>query len=295
MPKFSMSEKKLKELFPVSTTFTYNYESYTVLECGKPTCAKGEPKTDVYILASSSAGSREFKISFKQTNAHFIENKTTAERAELILGSDWKEIIKKATLNIQDNFASRPLIYKKNYKHTENGSITLGWRYELLKVNSGSLSGVVQLTKEQVMDVYAGINLPSDKKHASVNGKIIENSGVANYILIDDNISDAQSVIDRIVNVEEYVKEHPVVYFACKALNYRTFRKKLEGNRALSVYVDWNVVNGKLDATLNFEEPLLIKGNSVADKLLKCLKELAIDNTDDINCDNVTNPDIIIE
>lgn len=39
------------------------------------------------------------------------------------------------------------------------------------------------------MDVYSGTNLAANKKNASVNGKIIENSGIANYILITNNIS----------------------------------------------------------------------------------------------------------
>ena len=33
---------------------------------GKPTCQKGEPKTDIYILTQSSLDKREIKISYKK-------------------------------------------------------------------------------------------------------------------------------------------------------------------------------------------------------------------------------------
>lgn len=295
MPKFGSSERNIKELFYEGVTFYYDGNEYEVLECGKPTCRKGEPKTDIYILAESKGYEYEFKISFKQTNADFIENKTNAERAKLILGEDWKDIIIDATTKIADAFTSKPLIYKKSYKKTGAGSITLGWKYELLNKCGGDLSGVVSLNREQVIDVYAGTHLPADKRDASVNGRIIENSGMANFMLVDDDVTDAQSVIDSIVSIEEYVSMHPTVYFACKALNYRTFEGKYDGNRPLSVFVDWNIVDGKLDGRLVFDAPLVTKGDGVADKLIECLNVLGIDTTDDIDANTVTNSNIIIE
>lgn len=41
-------------------------EKYKVMFLGKPTCQKGEPKTDIYILAQSSLDKREIKISYKK-------------------------------------------------------------------------------------------------------------------------------------------------------------------------------------------------------------------------------------
>ncbi|MBQ6907198.1 MAG: hypothetical protein IJQ28_02360, partial [Clostridia bacterium] len=145
MPNFGMSERHIKELFECNAIFSYDNTEYRVKMCGKPTCNKGEPKTDVYILAESKNGEMEFKISFKQANADFIENKTSAERAELILGSNWKDIIIDATTGISDAFKAKPLIYKKSHKRTGVGSITLGWKYELLNKSGGDLSGVVHL------------------------------------------------------------------------------------------------------------------------------------------------------
>lgn len=295
MPNFGASERNIKELFYEGVTFYYEGNEYEVIECGKPICRKGEPKTDIYILAETNGHRREFKISFKQTNADFIENKTNAERAELIFGEDWEDIIIDATMGIADVFYAKPLIYKKSHKRTGAGSITLGWKYELLNKSGGDLSGVVNLSREQVIDVYAGTHLPADKRNASVNGRVIRNSGIANFMLVNEDVFDAQSVIDNIVSVEEYVDMHPTVYFACKALNYRTFEGKYDGNRPLSVFVDWNIVNGKLDGRLVFDAPLVTKGDEVADKLLECLEILGIDTTDDIDNNTVTDLNIIIE
>lgn len=295
MPNFGASERSIKELFYEGVTFYYEGDEYEVIECGKPTCPKGEPKTDIYILAETNGHGREFKISFKQTNADFIENKTNAERAELILGEDWKNIIIDATTGIEDAFYDKPLIYKKSHKRTGAGSITLGWKYELLNKSGGDLSGIVNLSREQVIDVYAGTHLPADKRNASVNGRVIMDSGIANFMLVDDDMTDAQSVIDSVVSIDEYVNMHPTVYFACKALNYRTFEGKYDGNRPLSVCVDWNVIDGKLDGRLVFDAPLVTRGDVVADKLLKCLYILGIDTTDDIDDNTVTDSRIIIE
>lgn len=56
--------------------------------------SKGEPKTDIYVLAKDEKDiTREFKISYKKPNADFLENKTSAERAELLFGSHWKNIV----------------------------------------------------------------------------------------------------------------------------------------------------------------------------------------------------------
>ncbi len=295
MPNFGASERNIKDMFYEGVAFCYEGNQYEVIECGKPTCHKGEPKTDVYILAEFNGHKREFKISFKQANADFIENKTNAERAEFILGKEWKNIIIDATTSIADNFYARPLIYKKSHKKTGAGSITLGWKYELLNKSGGELSGVVNLSREQVIDVYAGTHLPTDKKDASVNGQVIKNSGIANFMLVDENITDAQSVINSIVSIEEYVDIHPTVYFACKALNYRTFEERYDGNRPLSVFVDWSVIDGKLNGRLVFDAPLVTKGDMVADKLLKCLETLKINTTDDIDENTVTDSSIIIK
>ena len=294
MLSFGDEERKIRYLLSVGNIFDMYGKKYVITISGKPTCHDGEPKTDIYVLAESETNDiLEIKISFKKENADFIENKTNSERAELLLGSNWQKIISEATRSISARFDNKELIYKVKSGRTEEGSITLGWKYELLNKSGGELSAKVKLTREQVIDVYAGTNLPADKRNASVNEEIIENSGIANYILINDSINTIQEVIDNLIAVDDYVDSNPTVYFACKALNYRTYNQKYDGNRPLAVYIDWNVHDGKLDPALIYDNPLNVKGNAVAEKLKKSMNALGIVTTRDIDDSMVTKPSII--
>lgn len=293
MGDFGDAERRILAFMAEGTEFVFQEKNYKVILSGKPTCHKGEPKTDIYILAKSMSDEVEIKISYKKENADFIENKMSAERAEQLFGDDWANIIEQSTTAISDRFEERMLIYKNKYKRTERGAITLGWKFELLNKYSGDLSGKMLLTEEQVIDVYAGGNLADDKRNAMVSGRVIENSGVANYILMDENVHSAQDVIDKMVPIKEYVKKHPNIYFACKALNYRTFAEKWDGDRPLSVQVYWNAEENKLVPELVYDRPLMVKGNEVAGRLLQYMKALNIKTTDDIDDDNAGTDRII--
>lgn len=286
MGDFGEVERKICSMMTVGTRFSFQGKDYQVRISGKTTCSKGEPKTDIYILAESSDDTVEIKISYKKENADFIENKMSAERAEQLFGADWENLIEQSTMAIKERFLERALIYKNAYRKTKKGAITLGWKFELLNKKSGDLSGKMLLTEEQVIDVYAGTNLSDDKKNALVNGEKIQNSGVANYILMDEHINSAQDIVDKMIPIADYVRMHPEIYFACKALNYRTFARKWDGNRPLSVQVKWDAINDKLVPELIFDEPLVVKGDAMAKRLLKYMHKLNIQTTDDIDEDN---------
>ena len=287
MGDFGAAERRILALMAVGTEFIFEDKEYKVILSGKPTCQKGEPKTDIYILAESVSDKVEIKISYKKENADFIENKMGSERAEQLFGAVWPEVIEKSTTAIRDRFEERMLIYKNKAGRVEKGSITIGWKFELLNKSGGDLSGKMLLTDDQVVDVYAGSNLSDDKKNANVNGKVIEGSGIANYILMDESVNSAQEVIDKMIPIKDYVMMHPEIYFACKALNYRTFAKKWDGNRPLSVQVEWSEIDNKLVPRIVFDKPLMVGGNEVAERLINYMKELNIETTDDINDDNV--------
>lgn len=287
MPDFSDAEKRILKYMKEGKRFIFNNEEFQIIKSGKPVCSLGEPKTDVYILAQSPTKEKEIKISYKKENADFIENKMKAERAEQLFGEDWEVIIEESTKSIKDRFYSRQLIYKEAAGRTEKGAITLGWKYELLNKPGGELSGKIDLTKEQVFNVYSGDNLEKEKRNAYVNETIINNSGVANYILVNNKINSTQSVIDNMVSIEDYIEEHPNIYFACKALNYRSFKRKWDGDRPLSVQVNWTNQNHKLESELIFNKPLTLKGNEMAHRLMEAMKELGIETTDDINDNNL--------
>lgn len=293
MGDFGDAERRILAFMTEGTEFVFQDKKYKVIFSGKPTCHKGEPKTDIYILAESEHDKTEIKISYKKENADFIENKMSAERAEQLFGTDWEGIIEQSTTAIRDRFEERMLIYKNKYKRTEKGAITLGWKFELLNKNSGDLSGKMLLTEEQVIDVYAGSNLSEDKRNAMVCGQVIEDSGIANYILMDEDVHSAQDVIDKMIPITEYVKQHPDIYFACKALNYRTFAEKWDGDRPLSVQVFWDAEENKLVPKLVYDKPLTVKGNEVAGRLLQYMKLLNIKTTDDIDDDNAGTDRII--
>lgn len=290
---FGDAERGILAFMTEETEFVFQNKKYKVILSGKPTCHKGEPKTDIYILAESEYDKVEIKVSYKKENADFIENKMSAERAKQLFGINWELIIEQSTTAIRDKFEERMLIYKNKFKRTEKGAITLGWKFELLNKNSGELSGKMLLTEEQVIEVYAGSNLSEDKRNAMVCGQVIENSGIANYILMDEDVHSAQDVIDKMIPITEYVKLHPNIYFACKALNYRTFAGKWDGDRPLSVQVFWNAEKNKLVPKLVYDKPLMIKGNEVAGRLLQYMKLLNIKTTDDIDDDNAGTDRII--
>lgn len=294
---FSLTEHKIIAMLDACKTFNYNNKKYDIKILGKPTSSKGEPKTDIYIYAENINDNNdniEFKISFKQKNYEFIENKMSSERAEEIFGENWSTILYNSILNIKDKFENKKLIYKNSKGKTEKGCFTLGWKFELLNVKSGNLSGEILLNENQLYDIFAGTNLNDDKKNAVVQGEKINNSGIANSILIEDEYESVEDMLSKIISMDDYVKEHNKIYFACKALNYRSIKRKFDGNRPLSVFVDWKIINNKLNGKLVFNEPLKHRGNEIYDKLMNCFKILNIDDTNDISGDNVEG-DIIYE
>lgn len=286
MPDFGNAERRILNYFKPKTQFIFKGEKFTVINSGKPTCTHGEPKTDIYILAQSQSHQEEIKISYKKKNADFLENKINCERAEQLFGADWRNFIESATKSIKSKFEERPVIYKKKRGRVEKGSITLGWKFELLNKPGGDLSGRMVLTTGQINDIYSGANLSIDKKNASVNKHIIRNSGIANYILVVDKVNSAQDVIEQMMSINKYIEQNSDIYFACKALNYRTFEERYDGNRPLSVQVNWAINNGKLTHELTFNHPLEWNGDKIANNLIECLHNLDVKTTDDLNQDN---------
>jgi len=293
--EFIKAEKLIVDYLKVGSTFNKDGKRYKVVKSGKPKPSKGrgECKTDIYVLAQDEYGiCKEFKISYKKANADFLENKITSIRAKQILGNDYKKIIYKETELLRDRFESRILICKEKHSKTYKGAITLGWRYELVNKAGGELSGKANYTREQVLEVYKGMKLEAVKRDAKVNGEVIENSGVADYILVSDNISCTQDVIDQMQLIEDYVDLHPTIYFVCKAVNYLTLKskgKKWEGNRALAVAVEWSNQENELMCKLDFNNPLSKTANESAGKLIRTMKEVGIETTYDIHSNNVIN------
>lgn len=280
MPNFSDTERRLIDLLKVGAKFKFDGVEYIVSKPScKPTVAKGECKTDVYVQTASVNGDKVFKISVKQQNADFLENKMSYERAVELFGLHADDVIMQATNSIKDNFLKTPIIYFTRKGNTNAKSITLGWKFEFVNKPGGKLSSSMQLTTRQIVDVYSGTSLPEDKKNAIVNGEEIVDSGIADFILVVDQdknitIGDFEK---GLMAIEKFVEtEKPTIYFACKALNYRAEKDKWDGDRPLSVYVDWYIKDAKLVGELRFDEPLHHKGNEIGNIVQNLLAELGI-------------------
>lgn len=280
MPQFSQTEVEIIKLFVPNTVIELEGMKYIIEECAKPRPSSGECKTDVYLKLKTGKLIREVKISIKQNNADFLENKIKYERAKEILGEDVDVILKNSINSLKDKFLKQYLVVFNRYKKTEAKSIKLGWRFEFVNKLGGDLSGKLILSREQVKDVYSGQNLPDSKRNANVNGRVVYDSGVANYILVIDPNSkyNLQQCIDLLTPIDTYIDQHPDIFFVCKALNYRANKDKWEGNRSLFVYVNWNIIDGKMTGKLIFEEPLQKEGNEIGNNVRKILRNLKISN-----------------
>ncbi len=247
--------------------------------------SRGECKTDVYIEAENIVDNskREFKISIKQKNAHFLENKLTKDRALQILGPKFSEIIQKSIEKTKDSFVEEDLVIYEKKGPTQAKSIKMGWRFELFLLKQGNKSDLMILTDEQKLDVFAGTNLSEEKKNSIVAGQIVQNSGVANFVLVVDETvkigNDLDQYFKQLKPIEIFSQESEI-YFGCKAVNYRADKKgniKWEGDRALSVFVDWVLNNDKkLIGKLNFSKPLEMTGHQIGNKLSAVLQEIEI-------------------
>lgn len=279
MSNFGQTERYIRDLFSNVKEFSYDGVKYKVLKCGKPSPNKGECKTDIYVLGENNLGNtREFKISVKQTNADFLENKISLKRAIEIFGNDAQNIIKNALSLIKDDFKNDFLVYFNKYKRTKPLCMKMGWKFEFINKTGGERTGVIPLSEKQKMDIYAGTNLSSEKKNCLVNGEIVENSGIANFILnVDTCDKNLDFYLEKMQPIEEFAKQQNI-YFACKALNFRCDEDKWDGDRPLSVYVEWKLDEKKnLTANLVYDNPLSVKGNQIGNNIRTILKQLGID------------------
>lgn len=284
MPDFVNSEHCIEKLFPIGSRFSFEGKEYEVILSGKPRPSHGECKTDIYIKGVTSDGEvKEIKISIKQKNADFLENKMSLKRAYEILGKDASNIIKQCIVSIEGCFRDDYLICFERNGKTEAHTIKLGWKFELLNKCGGKKSGIIELTESQKYDVFAGINLSDDKKNSCIRNTVIANSGVADYLLevtSGENIS-KEDCLEMMQPIGEYANSQNI-YFACKALNYRYDKDKWDGPRPLSVYVNWFIDNEKLNGQLVFDSPLEHEGHEIGNNLKLLLKKLQIKEFNDL-------------
>lgn len=253
-------EKRLKDLFIPGSTIIYHEKPVTIVSCDKPIYSKGEGKTDIYILLNTG---EEIKISAKQSNADFLQNKITAEWYEANFNnySYLQDIINKA----KPKFLNKQVYYPTAKGRIQANSHTIGWRLDLINKASGELCiELDNITMQQRKAIYYGINLTSKNKDAKINNKIVPNSGIANCLLLNsERYNTAQDIINNLTDVNESDK----IFATFRAVNYRQNEDKIEGCRTLAVPIIWT---SKTDYQIVFDKPLQYK----AGDLLKTYKEV---------------------
>lgn len=254
-------EKRLKNLLK-GAHIIYKEKNHQIIMAEKPSYCAGEGKTDIYVLLDNG---EEIKISTKSTSADFLENKISAIRAEQIFGKDWSSILTNSISSIQNKFYEKQLYYPVKKGNIAAGSYTMGWRLDVINKNSGTLTCPIILTQQQKEEIFLGTALSDTKRHVKVNDLLVLNAGVANRILIDsEKYNSAQEIIDNLIAIENYSID---CYLTFRAVNYRSIENKIDGNRPLAVWVNWEEKEPKII----FDSPL--KYGSKND-ILKKFKEV---------------------
>ena len=302
MPDFVSTERKVLQIFRDNIGRKIDLHGITYLIgdlVGKPRPnGGGECKTDCFVeLINSEANTVQYlKISIKQPNADFTGNKISAEIAENEFGANWSKVIFDHTCSIKEKFFNRKLIFYQKCARVDAGSITLGWRFELMNKSSGELSGKINVNR---LSHYSGDKLSINKRNSLIEGREVTDSGVANIMLecFGKEVNSLSEVVDKLTSIEDYANRMPDLYFACKALNCRTLHSKpfkYDGDRPLCVQVYWeaNSSEKKLVPYILFNSPLQINGKAMRYALVTALRKLGCNNTNQIekNGINVENP-----
>ena len=245
-------------------------------------CLKGNvPSALVGILSLALKIAKVFCFSF-------VENKIKSHRAEAIYCKKWSEIICEQINEIRDNFLAKPLIYFESTGHTERGSFTLGWRYEM--EHNGKRKLQVKVKQDIAAQVWKNKGAQAQYRDGIVDGEKIPFSGMPNFCLTiePDDVKTADDVFRNLVSMDELIQTHGNITAAFLAQNYRSHKHKQEGNkRHLGVWINWKIVNGKLDCEYVFDKPLEMESRPRLENLKDCLKELGIDLEGNFNIDSL--------
>ena len=270
--KASDVEKYIESRFKVGSQVFIDDKDYTVIETAKPSSGDGgEGKTDVYVaLKDDNDNLKELKISIKKYNAGHWENKISTDRFNSIFKDHPEEAVK-----VLDNISQ--VIKEKRTAFDDIGSkkksVTLGFRLDAVQ-KPRVLSTDIKIHPDIQKEILSGANLSNGKRDSYVNGKKVEGSGVANYLLKldpDDSFEEGDDVIDKFIPIDDYVDsgECPM-YFSAAAVNdswSNSSGKYKYENRPLLAYYDLNVDDqGELQEELIVDHSLTTKSKDVRNK-----------------------------
>lgn len=284
-------EDHVIDIFREQRLFAYQQKIYEVMFADKPRPQRsgGECKTDVFVRAKEQDSSDviDLKISVKsEETQEFQQNKVSAQTAEDFFGNGWEKIVMESTKSIEDRFKDRILLYASGKHPTKPNSMTVGWKLEIA-TKARDLSVKIPLNNDEVREyVYRGTNQPNAKKNSIVNDEIVNDSGIADYMLVTEisKISNIEDILAQMVPIERYPVSDTYLIFT--ANNYRTDVKKADGPRPLAVRVEWNCIGGKLIPELYFDAPLQYTGEGdMAPLAVAALKALGKQNVDELDPD----------
>ena len=270
--KASDVEKYIESRFKVGSQVFIDDKDYTVIETAKPSSGDGgEGKTDVYVaLKDDNDSLKELKISIKKYNAGHWENKISTDRFNSIFKDHPEEAVK-----VLDNISQ--VIKEKRTAFDDIGSkkksVTLGFRLDAVQ-KPRVLSTDIKIHPDIQKEILSGANLSDGKRDSYVNGKKVEGSGVANYLLKlepDDSFEEGDDVIDKFIPIDDYVDSSDCpMYFSAAAVNdswSNSSGKYKYENRPLLAYYDLNVDDqGELQEELIVDHSLTTKSKDVRNK-----------------------------
>lgn len=272
------NEKRIIKLFKPGTKLLWHGKEVIVLECAKPVVSSGsgECKTDVWVCLNNGD---TIKISVKKEDANYLENRISYERAIELFGQvfttsvcpDMFQLLIKDDLKLIENNATWR-------KHTGKYlKFTLGYHANITNQKNGkktNKSFFIPLDHETKVEILSGKKLPPNKKDCLINGRIVKDSGVAEYYL-EKNVTDdttGQEILDSLVPIEIQADVMDF-YVTFKAVNAFYDKEKnllkWDGDRPLAFYTAWT--HDLKKATLRKSRILKVKANERGKVLKKLL------------------------
>jgi len=288
MADFSDAERKVIQLISHADSFEFEGETYHHPQTvAKPSSSTGEPKTDIFVEAIDSKNiPRQFKISFKLSDAAFPQNKITEDIAN---EHEMRQTIFDAAETLRDEFANREKAQNRALLHFERPScgrgkgknsrkLTVGWKCE---ANTKPRDLSVEITGEErirlLRSMYLGTNQPDDKRNAFVNSVRVNDSGIPNFMLQSDidRLTNVQDIFDNLETVDDYINARPSLYIIFTGLNYFIDDGYFEATRELWVWPRWYVEKGLLCSELCYDEIRIAR--DVEQNFFDCIIEMGLD------------------
>ena len=304
MGDFGAAERRILEFMSKGTEFVFDGKGYTVMLSGKPTCHKGEPKTDIYILAESCedevaavciscVGSEEPSINgiVRATSAliaeRFVANDllkagiTTGASIPLLLEGS-KELLKEGlTSKVLESAAVAISIYRKDYlaANSTNAMLELGEYIEETTVHKSD-DLLKELSKPNVEEAWVEKKIDGKITEILVKSSEVEIGdivvvGIGNTIPVDGHIVEGTGSVNQVSMTGE---AEPVVKYRGDRVISGTIVE--EGRfRIWAEHVGANTATQRIkhyiENSLNEKSSVQLKANKLANKLVPVTLGLA--------------------